>query len=70
VGGWGRLHNEEFHNLYTSPNVIRVIKSRRVRLAGHVACMGEMRNAYRIFISKPEGSDHSEDLSIDGRIIL
>jgi hypothetical protein len=49
VGGWKRLHNEEFHNLYTSPNIIMVTKSRRVRLAGHLACMGEMRNMYNIF---------------------
>jgi hypothetical protein len=48
TGGWRRLHNEEFHNLYVSPDIIRVIKSRRLRWAGHVACMGEMRNAYRI----------------------
>jgi hypothetical protein len=39
AGGWKRLHNEELHNLYTSPNIIRVIKSRRVRLAGHVTCL-------------------------------
>jgi hypothetical protein len=42
--GWRRLHNEELHNLYGSPNIIRVIKSRRMRLAGHVARMGDMRN--------------------------
>jgi len=40
VGGWRRLHNEELHNLYTSQNIIRVIKSRRMRWVGHVACMG------------------------------
>jgi hypothetical protein len=45
--GWRRLHNEEFRNLYASPNIIRVIKSRRMRWAGHVACTGEMRNAYK-----------------------
>jgi hypothetical protein len=43
--GWRRLHNEELHNLYTSSNVIRVIKSRRMRLAEHIECMEEMRNA-------------------------
>jgi hypothetical protein len=48
-------HNEELHNLYSSPSIIRMIKSRRIRLAGHVARMGEMRIAYRILVGKPEG---------------
>jgi hypothetical protein len=52
--GWRRLHNEELRKLYASPNVIRVIKSWKMRRAGHVACMGEMRNAYRILVGKPE----------------
>jgi hypothetical protein len=51
-GGWRRLHSEELHNLYTSPNIIRVIKSTRMKWAGHVACMGEMRNAYIILVLK------------------
>jgi hypothetical protein len=54
-GGWRRLHNEEFHNLYASLNVIRVIRSSRVRWAWHVARMGEMRNAYNILVVKSEG---------------
>jgi hypothetical protein len=54
VGGWKRLHNEERHNFYTSSNTIRVIKSRIMRLAGHEACMGEMRNIYKILTGKPE----------------
>jgi hypothetical protein len=49
------LHNEELHNLYSSPNIIRMIKSRRMRWAEHVARMGEKRNAYRILVGKPEG---------------
>jgi hypothetical protein len=53
VGGWRRLH--EFHNLYTTPNIIRVTKSSRIRLTGHVACMVEMRKAYKILVGKPEG---------------
>jgi hypothetical protein len=50
--GWRRLHNEELHNLYASSN-FGVIKSRRVRWAGHIARMREMRNAYKIFVEKP-----------------
>jgi transcription termination factor 2 len=49
------LHNEELHNLYSSPNIIRMIKSRRMRWAGHVARMGEKRNANRILVGKLEG---------------
>jgi hypothetical protein len=45
-GGWRKLHNEELHGLYSSPSIIRIIKSRRMRRAGHVARMGEKRNAY------------------------
>jgi hypothetical protein len=54
VGGWGRLHNEELHNLYNSPNIITVIKSRRMRWVVNVTCMGEMRNVYKILVGKPE----------------
>jgi hypothetical protein len=54
-GDWRKLHNEEFRNLYSSPNIIRMIKSRRMRWAGRVARMGETRNAYRILVGKPEG---------------
>jgi hypothetical protein len=55
TGGWRNLHNEELHNLYSSPIIIRTIKSRRMRWAGHVAHMEEKRNAYRILMGKPEG---------------
>jgi hypothetical protein len=54
TGGWKRLHNEELHNLYSSPSIIRIIKSRRMRWAGHVARMEE-RNVYRLLVGKPEG---------------
>jgi transcription termination factor 2 len=52
TGDWRKLHNEELHNLQSSPNIIRMIKSRRMRWAGHVARMGETRNAYRILGGK------------------
>jgi hypothetical protein len=55
VIGWRRLHNEKLHNLYSSPSIIRVIKSRRKRWAGRVARMGEKKNAYRILVGEPEG---------------
>jgi hypothetical protein len=55
TGDWRKLHNEELHELYSSPNIIRMIKSVRMRWAGHVARMGETRNAYRILVGKPEG---------------
>ena len=50
-----RLHNEELYNLYSSPNIILLIKSRRIKWAGHVACMRNRRGAYRIFMWKPDG---------------
>jgi hypothetical protein len=54
-GGWRKLHNEELRDLYSSPSIIRIIKTRRVKWAGHVARMGEKRNAYRLLVGKPEG---------------
>jgi hypothetical protein len=55
MGEWRKLHNEELRDLYSSPSTIRIIKSRRVRWAGHVAQMGEKRNTYRLLVGKPEG---------------
>jgi hypothetical protein len=61
TGEWRKLHNEELRDLYPSPSIIRIIKSRRMRLVGHVARMGEKRNAYRILVEKK-----SKTLSITG----
>jgi hypothetical protein len=55
TGEWRRLHNEELNDLYSSPSIVWVIKSRRMRWAGHVACMGEERGVYRVFVGKPKG---------------
>ena len=55
LGDWRRLHNEELNDLHSSPNIVRVIKSRRMRWAGHVARMGEERGVYRVLVGKPEG---------------
>jgi hypothetical protein len=55
TGEWRRLHNEELNDLYSSPNIVWVIKSRRIRWAGHVACMGEERGVYRVLLGKLEG---------------
>jgi hypothetical protein len=54
-GSWRKLRNNEFHSLYSSPNIVRVIKSRRVRWAGHVARMGERRGVYGLLVGRPEG---------------
>jgi hypothetical protein len=55
TGEWRKLHSGELHNFYSSPDVIRHIKSWRMRWAGHVARMGECRNVYRVLVGKPEG---------------
>jgi hypothetical protein len=55
TGGWRKLHNEELHGLYYSPSIVMVIKARRMRWAGHVACIGEVRGAYNILVGRPEG---------------
>jgi hypothetical protein len=55
TGEWRKLHNEGIHDLYSSSTVVQVIKSRRMRWMGHVACMGEGRGMYRVFVRKSEG---------------
>jgi hypothetical protein len=54
IGGWRKMHTEEIHISHSSPSIIRIIKPRRMRLAGHVACKGEKSNAYKILMGKPE----------------
>jgi hypothetical protein len=55
TGEWRKLHNKEVHNLYSSPDIIRQVKSRRMRWAEHVARMGEDRKVYKVLVGKPEG---------------
>jgi hypothetical protein len=55
TGGWRKLHNEELHNLYSSPSIIRIKESKRMRWAGHVTQMGKKRNVYSLLVGKPEG---------------
>ena len=55
TGEWKKLHNEELRDLYSLPNIVRVVKLRRMRRAGHVACMGEGRGVHRALVGKPEG---------------
>ena len=70
TGEWRKLHNEELKGLYSSPNIVREIKSRRMRWEGHVAHMGVGRGVYRVLVGKPEGRDRWVDPGVDGRIIL
>jgi hypothetical protein len=67
TGEWRKLHHEELNDLYSSPNIVRVIKSRRMGWVGHVACMGEGRGFYRVLVGKPEGK---RPLGRPRRIIL
>jgi hypothetical protein len=54
-GKWKKLYNEELNDLYCSPNIVQVSKSRRVRWVGHAACMGEKKGVYKVVVGKPEG---------------
>jgi len=67
---WRRLHNEELNDLYSSPNIVRVIKSRRMKWAGHVARMGKERGCIGSWWGNRREGDHWGDLGVDGWIIL
>jgi hypothetical protein len=67
---WRELHNDELHSLYSAPNIVRVIKLRKMWWAGHVVRMEEERGVYRVWLGDPKGKDHLEDLGIGGRITL
>jgi hypothetical protein len=69
TGEWRKLHNKELNDLY-SPNIARVIKSRRMRWAGHVAPMGERRDVCRVLVGASEGKDYLKNPGVDVRIIL
>jgi hypothetical protein len=70
TGEWRKLHNEELNDLYFVPKVVRVVKSRRMRWAGHVARMGEDRGVHRVLVGKPKGKRPLGNQDVDGRIIL
>ena len=70
TGEWRKLHNEELNDLYSSPNIVRVIKSRRMRWAGHVARMGRGEVYTGLWWGNLKERDHLGDPGIDGRIIL
>jgi len=69
TGEWRKLH-EELRDLCSLPNIVRVVKSRRMRWAEHVARMGEVRGVHRVLVGKPEGEKHWGDPDVNGRIIL
>ena len=70
TGSWRKWQGKELHELHSSPRNIRVIKSKRIRRAGHVLRIKENVNMYRILIGKPEGNKNGKDLDADGRIIF
>jgi hypothetical protein len=67
TGGWREPQTEEVHNLYSPPIIIKIIKSRRFRLAGHVRCTEEMKCAYNFLAGNMNGINRLEDLGVDGR---
>jgi hypothetical protein len=69
-GSWRKLHNDELHNLCSSLNIVRVIKARKLRWAGHVARVGEGRGVTGFWLGSPKVRDHWEVLGVGGRITL
>jgi hypothetical protein len=69
-GSWRKLQNDELHGLYSSPYVVRMIKARTLRWAGHVAHMRDGRDVHRVLVGKPKGRDHWEDVGVGGSITL
>jgi hypothetical protein len=69
-GSWRKLHNDELHNLYSSPNIIRVIKSRRMGWVGHVARMREGRGVYRVLVGRPKSKRPLGRPNVGGKITL
>jgi hypothetical protein len=69
-GSWRKLHNDQLYSLYSSPNIVRVINSRRMRRAGYVECMGRGEVSTGFWLGGPKARDHWEDLYINGRITL
>jgi hypothetical protein len=69
-GLWRKLHNDELNVLYSSPNIVSMIKSRRMRWAGHVACMERREDFGRFWLGGPKGRDHKEDQGVSGSITL
>jgi hypothetical protein len=69
-GSWRKLHNDELHSLYSSPRIVRVIKSKRMRWGGHEAHMGEGRVFTGFWLGGPKARDHWDDLGVGGRITL
>jgi hypothetical protein len=69
TGEWRKLHIEELNDLYCLPTIVQVIKSRSIRWAGHIACVGERRGVYRVLVGKPGERDHLEDPGVDWRMI-
>jgi hypothetical protein len=69
AGEWRKLHNEELCNLYSLQNITRMIKSRRTEWARHVVCMGEIRNAYKLWLESLKGRGRLEDIGVDRRTV-
>jgi hypothetical protein len=70
MGEWRKLHNDELNGLFSLPNTLRVIKSRRLKWEGHVACIAEGRSVYRVLVGSLRERDRWRDRGVDGKIML